>query len=324
MADIKYREFVLIQNLKTSGLMTIDANIINKVITSYGYDYSKFYYEIMKKLRLPTSEPIFYLIDEVNYEKLDFGIYRIKIICNNPIFMNVFNFNVDNHYTHNTIKICYKHREKYGITFQLLEADENYNYNFVHYAETCELKKILKGYFKIMDELIKKCNKNNFLLKSYLSLSWGILSKFNKKYITESESQNYDMDHLTEINYTDKYDYYIYKYNNDMMTLIPSKKSFKNAGIARIKMFLPEYCRNFIFDMISTNNLEQNVLRIQTDGICFNKQIDFEKMKLKYYPIVDNKTTNENIKFYNVNSYFHICNKCGCEYKYNKNENHEC
>eukprot|EP00981_Chlorochromonas_danica_P014915 scaffold9409_cov333-Ochromonas_danica.AAC.1 len=58
--------------------------------------------------------------------------------------------------------------------------------------------------------------------------------------------------------------------------------------------------------MISSHDLEKNVIRVQTDGIVLNEKVDFAMLEgLKYYPKPENKTTGL-IKFYNLNSYYHI------------------
>jgi hypothetical protein len=317
MPDIKFMEFIMMQNLKTSGLMTLKHDIIGKINDNcFGYDYKKFYYEIMKRIRIPITSPVYYEIDEIDFNKLDFGIYRVKIICDNPLFLNIFNFNPKHHYTHNTLKVCYKFKDKYGIKFKLLKPDDNFKYNFVHYDKTIELKNLFKGYFKIMDELLLKCKSNNFLIKNYVSTIWGVLSKYNKIYVKDDDAEKYDFEHINKINCNERYDYYLYEHSDNIMTLINSKKAYKNGGLARIKSFLPEYCRNFIFEMISSNNLENDIIRIQTDGIVFNKEIDFKNMKMKYYPVKEDKTSGR-IKFYNVNSYFHVDDDNN-EYKYKK------
>ncbi|RZK26950.1 MAG: hypothetical protein EOO43_01215 [Flavobacterium sp.] len=105
--------------------------------------------------------------------------------------------------------------------------------------------------------------------------------------------------------------------------MIPSKKPFSRGGLARLKIFLPEFCRGFIFNMLSENDLEGSVMRVQTDGICFSNAIDFKSLGLTYYPSQEDKSTGR-LKFYNVNCYMHVCECCGCEYKYDKKHPHSC
>ncbi len=321
--DIKRREFILFENCLSCGLMTLDKDYIEVPFESYGYDYSKFYYNMMKRIRIPESEAIFYIMEELDYEKLDFGFYRVRVNCTNKDFMKIFNFNKTNHYNHNTLKQLYKFREQYDITFTLLPPDDEYNYNMVHYEKTVELKTLFSGWFKVMDTLLKECSKSNWLVKTLLSQPWGTLSKYKKHYVKKEDSSNYDWDHLKSISNSENYKYYAHEYENGIFTMIEAKKAFTYGDIARIKVFLTEFARGFVFNMLSSNNLAKDVCRIHTDGICMKRPVNFQSMKLDYYPIPEAKSTGT-LKFYNLNCYYHICPDCGTEYKYDKTKLHEC
>lgn len=311
--DIDFREFVMFQNCLSCGLMSVDKDILEKPLQTFGYDYSKFYYYMMKKIRIPTSKPVYYVLNELDFDNLDFGIYRVKMVCDNKLFWNSFNFNKKHHYTHNTLKTLYKYKDKYDIRFKLLEPDDCYNYNMVYYEKTVELQRLFKQWFDVID---------NWLIKSYISLAWGVICKFNKIYVDTKDCEEYDWEHLNKIT-SKRYEYYNYELSNGVYTMIPSKNAFAHKGLARIKPFLTEYARNFVFDMINENNLEDSVVRIQTDGICFNKSIDFPSLGLKYYPIPEAKSTGL-IMFHNINCYRHVCDKCNMEYKYCKSVVHKC
>lgn len=219
---IDRREFIMLENCLSCGLMALDKAYIKTPFDSYGYDYSKFYYYMMKKIRIPESAPVFYVMgdEELDYSKLDFGFYRVRVNCINKDFGKVFNFNKTNHYSHNTLKTLYKFREKYDITFTLLPPDSEYNYNMVHYEKTVELKTLMKGWFNVMDTLLKQCSKSNWHVETLISQARGTLSKYSKHYVTKEESSEYDWDHLKDINYTDKYEYYVHSYENGIYTMI--------------------------------------------------------------------------------------------------------
>lgn len=319
--DVNFREFFMFENCLSCGLISVDKNILEKPIQSYGYDFSKYYYYMMKKIRIPRSKPEFYVIDNLDFNDLDFGYYRVKIICSNKTFWNVFQFNDKHHYSHNTLKTLYKFKDRYNIEFKLLPPDECYDYNMVWYEHTVELKVLFREWFKVMDKLLKECSKDNWLLKCYISMAWGTLCKYNKTYVNKEECDTYDFDHLNKIT-SKQYKYYSYKYSNDVYTLIDSNKPFTHGGLGRIKPFLTEYSRNFIFNMVSEHNLESHVIRIQTDGIAFNKPIDFPSLKLAYFPIPEKKSTGH-IVFYDVNYYRYVCNHCKGEFKYNKDKKDE-
>jgi hypothetical protein len=301
LPDIDFHELRMIENCLTCGLITIDKDIIGKTIDCYGYDYSKFYFHMMKKIRIPTSKPEYYVSDEINFDKLDFGYYRVKILCSDKTFMKCFKFNSKNFYNHNTLKTVYKFKDRYNIRFELLPADETFDYNFIWYENTIELKKLFKQWFATMETLLKKCDKKNWLLKSYISQAWGTLSKYDKLYVHADDVESYDFEQLNKIS-GEKYDYYAHSFSNDLYAMINANHPFKYGGIARMKIFLTEYARNYVFYMINENNLQDYVLRCHTDGIAFNRPIDFTSMGLDYCPIPEEKSTGK-IIFHNVNSY---------------------
>ena len=323
IAAINRKEFIMLEQCLSCGLMTFDKSYQEKPFQSYGYDFSKYYFNLLRKIRIPESAPVFYVIDELDYEKLDFGFYRVRVNCSNKDFMKVFNYNRLNHYSHNTLKLLYKHREKYDITFSLLPPDKEFNYNMVHYEKTVELKTLLSGWFSVLDKLQKTCSKSNWLLKSLMSQAWGTLSKYSKISVSLDDINGYDYEYLENINYTDKYKYYCHKYENDTFTLIDASKGYSYNGLARIKHFLTEYSRGFVFNMLSEHNLAKDVVRIHTDGICMNKPVNFPALKLNYYPIPEAKSSGK-LKFYNINCYYHVCGLCSEEYSYDKNQPHEC
>ena len=49
---IDANEFRLLENCISSALMTIDKDVLKKPIDCYGYDFSKFYYNMMKKIKI--------------------------------------------------------------------------------------------------------------------------------------------------------------------------------------------------------------------------------------------------------------------------------
>jgi len=320
---INIREFTMLEQSSSCGLMTLDKAYLEAPFESYGYDFSKYYYYMMRKIRIPECAPTYYVMEELDYEKLDFGFYRVRVNCTNKDFGKVFNFNRSHHYTHNTLKLLYKFREKYDITFTLLPPDDKYDYNMVHYEKTVGLKTLLSGWFKVIDTLLKQCSKKNWLVKTLTSQPWGTLSKYRKIYVKKEDVSTYDWDYLKDIDNTDKYAYYCHSYENGIYTLIEAKKAFTYGGIARMKNFLTEFARGFMFNMLSEQNIAKKVVRIHTDGICFNSPIDFPAMKLNYYPIPEGKSTGTLI-FHNLNSYNHVCPECEMEYTYDKNKIHVC
>ncbi len=84
-----------------------------------------------------------------------------------------------------------------------------------------------------------------------------------------------------------------------MYEIIKSSNPYKN-DLARLKPFFVSYCRRDVGDLIISENLVDNVIRIHTDGIALDKEHDFTH--LFYYPKPEEKTTG-NISWSSVNSY---------------------
>jgi hypothetical protein len=156
-----------------------------------------------------------------------------------------------------------------------------------------------------------------------MSQAWGTLSRYRKFSVSKEDAREYDWEHLSEINFTEKYKYYAHTYDNGTFSMIEANNAYTHGGLARIKHFLTEYSRGYVFNMLSTHKLAKDVVRIHTDGICFKKPIDFPALKLDYYPVPEDKSTGT-IKFYNLNCYYHICGECEVEYQFIKKMPHRC
>ena len=51
-------------------------------------------------------------INNLDFDNLDFGIYRVKIEYTNKDFTNIFNFSSENHYTSSTLYYLNKIKDK--------------------------------------------------------------------------------------------------------------------------------------------------------------------------------------------------------------------
>lgn len=300
---IDAKEFRMLESCICSALMTIDKEYLNKQIDCYGYDFSKFYYHTMRKIKIPIDAPEYKKIPDIDFNKLEYGIYRVKVICDNKKFWNVFNFNNSHHYNSTTLSTLYKNKNKYQIEFKLLEPDEMYAYNYVKYSKLVKLEDLFRQFFNVCDELIKTCSKSNWLLKSLLSTTWGTISGYKKERVHKDKIKELDVYHLSKINQEQEtYEYYIYDRIGDRYEIIKSSNAYKYDGLGRIKNCLCEFGRLFIFKFLDKHNLVDNVIRIQTDGIVLNKPFDFEKCGEQYYPIPESKTTGKLI-FHNLNNW---------------------
>lgn len=314
-------EFYIYERCLNSGLISLNLEYKNKPTQCYGQDFSRYYPNLMQKLCLPTKAGIKQNLETVAFDKLQFGIYRVKISYTNNKLTNIFNFSKQNHYHSSTLKYLYSIKEQYGITLELLTDDEyDYNAYVYNYEDLIDGDKVFKNWFNMLEH-IRNQIPNNTLIKHMMSSLWGTLTSYNKIFIPENETENYD---LTYLNDPDMSEYKIIDCkHNDYKCVKPSNAY--NYGFARLKPFLTSFARLYIMKFIHKTKTEADVIRIHTDGIVYNKPFDFssEEYNLTYYPKPEAKTTG--YMCYNNAVYGnHKCLKCNNEFNYKTFKCHEC
>jgi hypothetical protein len=305
LAPIKYKEFSYFEKCNNGGLMSFDEKFKYKPTQTYGYDYSSFYpFKLADKgFYIPTKEGKLKHITELDFDNLQYGIYKVKITAN-ALFRKVFVYSPNNYYTHYSLLFAYEHKDKFNVEFELITEGEH---NCLIYCESSlvESTKIFKKWYDYLMNLKLKFPKNK-LIKHLLSSLWGSLIKFNRELYEDDVyeldiSEFYDDDE-TEYKLLNEKRYKDDNYKNGVRILyeiIKSSNPYKN-NLARLKPFFVSYCRRDVGDLIISENLVDNVIRIHTDGIALDKEHDFTH--LFYYPKPEEKTTG-NITWLNVNSY---------------------
>lgn len=301
--DITYKEFSFYEKCPNSGLMSFDDTYKDKTVDCYGYDYSAFYPNCLLKIDLPTKQGKRRKLQSLDYDNLDYGIYHVKITCDDKRFKKIFMFSRHNHYTHYSLSFAHKFKDKFNVKMELV-IDGNYNGLIYTVDKLVDSKDVFKKWFSDTSELKANYPKNK-LVKRLMSSLWGSLTAFNRECYEDIE----DLD-ISELTDEDPTEYKLldekrYADNSKefgvrtVYYIIPSNKPYKN-NLARLKPFLVSYCRSYVARMIMKENLLDNVIRIHTDGIMLNKQYDFTH--LKYYPKPEDKSTGK-IHFKNVINY---------------------
>ena len=321
---INEQEFYILEQCYNAGLITINDKYKNELTECYGVDFSRYYTHLFLDIKIPFGEGKIKTINELS-NNLEFGIYRVKITYSNEDFTNVFNFSKTSHYTSSTLKALFEIQDDYGLKFELLQPDEDFNYNCLIYDNDCLIngKKIFNDWYKSLENIRKKYPKNK-LIKFLMSSLWGILCGFKKVYIPREKEKEYDMTHKTSVE-PSEYKIIDIADNGDYIT-VDTKDPYK-YNLARIKPFLTGFGRLKILKLLHNNDLVKNVVRIHTDGITLNKNVDFSKLGLpyNYYPSQEDKTTGLML-FKNAVYGFHLCSKCNQlfsyeDFKIHKNNN---
>jgi len=318
---VKEFEFYIIERCYNGGLITLNLDHKNKVIQCHSRDYSSFYPRLMATMKIPSEDGKLYTFkqNELEFGKLKYGIYRVKITYTNPKLTNVFNFSEDNHYTSQTLNGLFKYKEFFGITFTLLDADKTFNYNALIY----EYEQLIDGktlFGEWLDDMLnaKKQIPKNILIKHLTSTLAGTLQSFKKVHFKSFK----DID-LTRINSNVESDYKLLKKNDDnKYECVKSDDAYKYK-LARIKPFIVAIGRSKVLSLIMDNDLLDYVVSIHTDRICLTKDFDYSKSKKKYryVPLPEAKSTG-NIIFHSCVDYKHVCLSCNTEYRYK--DGHKC
>jgi hypothetical protein len=299
-------EFYFHEKMLKSGLMTLNPDYRNIVTDCYGYDFSRYYVHLMidKEFKFPIQAGIEKRFKSINYGRLRFGIYHVKIDCDNNRFRSMFNFSPDNHYDNETIMYLNSIKKQYGIKLQLVTDGKPNAYIYENYENGYD--HFYPWYFRL-EQVRLKCD--NALVKIMMSTLWGRLTAFKYEFITSDEMEEYDITHRHNkeeseykiIENVDTDDNNIQKYK-----IVNTNDPFKTA-YGRMKSFLTSFGRLKMLKMIHEFDMP-DVVRIHTDGIILSKPFDMKLVSSMwdeevhgqgYYPKVDKKITGK-IKFFNV------------------------
>ena len=310
--SVNEEEFYIFERCLNSGLICLNLDYKNIPTDCYGYDFSRYYTNLLLDLKIPMCPGIKRKLDNLDFDNLDFGIYRIKIEYTNKDFTNIFNFSSENHYTSSTIYYLNKIKDKYGLKLTLLDDYIDYDYNCYTYNKNDLIlgKTLFNDWFKALETIRKEFPKNR-LVKHLMSSLWGTLCSYKKIYISEDEIENYDISYIDD---NEKSEYKILNHIDDKFKIVKSINAY-NYGLARIKPFLTAFGRLKIMKFIHKCDIEKSLVRIHTDGLVFNKPIDFEKYNLNYYPMPEDKSTGK-INYHNSLYGYHVCPICHSEFRY--------
>ena len=316
---VYYDEYKYWTKCYNSGLMYLKKKGIYN--NCFGYDYKMFYGINMKKLNfhMATEKGEYAIIKEFpksHYAKhgkaniknpymlpIQYGIYHVKIISNDPLLNTKFMFSKYHWYT--SYSICqilkYIDKGKHGITLEIVQDGKA---NAYLYDDT----KLVVGFdifHKWANKLITiKENCKNSITKMLASSGWGHLQDVKTIYCNQDQFDTIcDNGYTISANIDKEPDYFIHNFDMKGEDQIPmyelidvSKPVYKLP--LRLLPFITSYSRCRMASVIDYYNLEEHVIRIHTDGIVLDKECNFSDKDL----IAEDKTTG-NIEFKNVNDY---------------------
>ena len=87
--SVNEEEFYIFERCLNSGLICLNLDYKNIPTNCYGYDFSRYYTNLLLDLRIPMCPGIKRKLDNLDFDNLDFGIYRVKIEYTNKDFTNI-------------------------------------------------------------------------------------------------------------------------------------------------------------------------------------------------------------------------------------------
>jgi hypothetical protein len=263
---------------------------------SYGYDFSSFYPFLLchDDFLIPTKEGKEKILDNLpSIKKIKFGLYRVKILCDNNDFKKIFAFSKDDVYTNYSLKRAMEYQNKYNVKITLIQDGEP-NAFLYKTKYLVNGKSIFGDWFNILMSLKKELPKNK-LLKHLLSSCWGHLTQKNTihKTLKEIEDEKLDvgMGDTCEWKILD----YFYCETSEYYVLVNPKEPYKYP--LRIKPFLTSLSRNIIGDVILRDI--ENVIRVHTDNCVFKVKKTFDDLP----NLLKEDKTSGKIEWFNANSY---------------------
>ena len=261
----------------------------------HGYDFSNYYASILasKDFKIPSGRGEERTLKKIP-EPMKTGFYRINIECDDERVKKVFSFSHNNMYTSDMVKFALSIKDRFKMTVELIQDDKPNAYIYLLKTIT-NGSKIFDTWYETVSALKKELPKN-FLVKLLSSSLWGRLSRQNVMYKKESEAEKLNIGLGSEADYI-VIDYITPETGESYYKLQNAKKPY--AYNIRLKPWITSYGRIKTASII-LDHLD-DVIRVHTDGIVFNKPKD-----LNIENFIPEKKTTGKIHFNNLNDYHHI------------------
>ena len=258
---------------------------------TFGYDFNIYYPRLLgdkrfSDLQIPTTGGAEHILTDLSLIK--FGFYRVKLTCNDPNITKVFSFSKHNVYTHYSLNFAYEliRKHNFKIDIELMQDGEPNAYLYKD-EDLITSNLLFNDWFACILNLKKKYPKN-ILVKMLSSSVWGHLSQKNITFVDGDKIDDYDKDDYKIMDIIIKED------GSEDFKLLNTQKPYKLP--IRLKPFLTSYGRNKTARVAL--RMIDNVIRIHTDGVCFDKPYTVKSENL----LPDDKYTGH-FNFVNIRNY---------------------
>jgi hypothetical protein len=230
-----------------------------------------------------------------NLKDIKCGLYRLKVTTDNKEFKKCFMLSKANVYVDISVRFLLEFKDKFNLHIELIQDNKP---NAYIYDKTMKLSTMTSKWLSVAKEL-KANYPTNPYIKGLASATWGVIQQRNILEYTVDEINEKKLD----VGYSETNKYIIHgmkvKKGVDYYKLINTRKACKFQ--LRLKPWITAQARD---DMgrLALKYLD-NVVRIQTDSISFDKYIDINDNAYA----LEEKTTGL-IHWRNVNCYHNKTN----------------
>ena len=225
------------------------------------------------------------------------GYYRCTIESEHPEFKTIFVTSKNNMYTHLSVIFAYENKDEFNIKIKLIK-DGGPNAYLYDEKDCIELNTLTNDWYNMGMKLKNKYGKKNPYIKSIFSSAWGVLNQRLKKSISKSDIIKQNLEVGLSFDYRENEYQKISSYDKNGQTyfkIVDLNNPYRYK--LRLKSFITSQARNDIANFSILHGLK-NVIRIATDCVSFNKDINNGNEDYG----IETKTTGM-IQFYNVNKY---------------------
>lgn len=304
--DVTIEEYIWYTKCDNGGLTYLKQK--GKFSNTYGYDFEMSYPRDMAHIGfcMPTKRGIFRTITVLKQAKyITYGIYRVKIECDNANFKKIFKFNKENYYTHYSLRFALQKQQKFNIKVNLIMDGTPHALLYSSLVKGNDL--FGNWYYRLKD--MKADLKGNSIVKFLSSTAWGHLQELHSEFY--NEEQILEMRKEGKVFTDNFYEYkdadYVIKDvkevgNISRYEVFDTKKEVYQMPF-RLLPFITSYGRIKMAKMVEQYDLHDKLIRIQTDGLTLSEEF---KEYTNVETLKPDPKISGNIEFHNLNNYDHF------------------
>lgn len=254
------------------------------------YDMNQMYSYFMSSnnFTFPISKPEYKTLSEVEFENMfneyfSYGLYNVVVSGYDKYLYLPTNKNI--WITHYDLEILMRMKKV------CVKIVQNNSFNCLTYSKRLTGKKTFSTYTNYMNEMINKETQYKDTIKVIRNSLWGYLSRKNTKLKIIKNDDEYDIDN----EFLEEYEP---KKNCKAVRLTDKNEIFKSPW-CRMSIFLTAYCRLKMYNIIMDNDVDDNIIMVNTDGFISTTELKYINIGSK---MGEFKIKNRgNAKIYNSN-----------------------